>query len=197
MPKNGVNTLQSSMKSTLYIGLYPFVNTGHNTTDMQHDNTTIILINVPINLLFKCFFEILSYSLPYLVGEAEADGGEGAAIEDAPDDAVIHCNLGALVLGYAVLAATIHHVDKSEVGVEPDVDGVVARRGYAHVVLAARSPLAQLAGAGVKLAGYHLLLCGVDLLHAALKRLVDELLLYETVCNHGAKIRIFFEMAMR
>ena len=147
--------------------------------------------------MFKRFFEILFYSLPYLVGEAEADGGEGAAIEDAPDDAVIHCNLGALVLGDAVLAAAIHHVDKSEVGVEPDVDGVVARRGYAHVVLAARSPLAQLAGAGVKLAGYHLLLCGVDLLHAALKRLVDELLFYETVCNHGAKIRIFFEMTMR
>ena len=141
-------------------------------------------------------FEILFYSLPYLVGEAEADGGEGAAIEDAPDDAVIHCNLGALVLGDAVLAAAIHHVDKSEVGVESHVDGVVARRGYAHVVLAARSPLAQLAGAGVKLAGYHLLLCGVDLLHATLKAFVDELLLYETVCNHGAKIRIFFEMAM-
>ena len=66
----------------------------------------------------KCFFEILFYSLPYLVGEAEADGGEGAAIEDAPDDAVIHCNLGALVLGDAVLAVTVHHVDESVVGVE-------------------------------------------------------------------------------
>ena len=167
---------------------------------LNTNNPNIIVKNTfirNIDLLFiKCFFEILFYSLPYLVGEAEADGGEGAAIEDAPDDAVIHCNLGALVLGDAVLAAAIHHVDKSEVGVESDVDGVVARRGYAHVVLAARSPLTQLAGAGVKLAGYHLLLCGVDLLHAALKRLVDELLLYETVCNHGAKIRIFFEMTM-
>ena len=66
----------------------------------------------------KCFFEILFYSLPYLVGEAEADGGEGAAIEDAPDDAVIHCNLGALVLRCAVLAVTVHHVDESVVGVE-------------------------------------------------------------------------------
>ena len=51
MPKNGVNTLQSSMKSTLYKGLYPFVNTGHNTTDMQHESTTIILINVPITFI--------------------------------------------------------------------------------------------------------------------------------------------------
>ena len=34
------------------------------------------------------------------------------------------------------------------------------------------------------------------MLHSALKALVDELLLYETVCNHGAKIRIFFEIAM-
>ena len=93
MPKNGVNTLQSSMKSTLYIGLYPFVNTGHNTTDMQHDNTTIILINVPINLLFKRSFEIFSDILPYLVGEAEADGREGASIEDSPDDSVVESEL--------------------------------------------------------------------------------------------------------
>ena len=34
------------------------------------------------------------------------------------------------------------------------------------------------------------------MLHSALKALVDELLFYETVCNHGGKIRIFFEMAM-
>ena len=66
----------------------------------------------------KCFFEILFYSLPYLVGEAEADGGEGAAIEDTPDDAVIYCNLGALVLRGAVLSVTVHHVDESVVGVE-------------------------------------------------------------------------------
>ena len=72
MPKNGVNTLQSSMKSTLYKGLYPFVKTGHNTTDIQHDNTTKKEYKVYIALLFiKCFFEILFYSLPYLVGEAE------------------------------------------------------------------------------------------------------------------------------
>ena len=34
------------------------------------------------------------------------------------------------------------------------------------------------------------------MLRSALKALVDELLLYETVCNHGSKIRFFFEMAM-
>ena len=141
-------------------------------------------------------FKVLSYSFSYLVGEAEADGGEGAAIEYAPDDAVVEGETGAFVLGDAVATAAIHHVEETEVGEEADVDGVVARGGYAHVVLAARCPLAQLAGACVELAGDDLLLCGVDLLHAALEALVDELLLDETFCNHGAKIRIFFETTM-
>ena len=56
-----------------------------------------LIRNIALSFI-KCFFEILFYSLPYLVGEAEADGGEGAAIEDAIDNAVIYCNLGALVL---------------------------------------------------------------------------------------------------
>ena len=87
---------------------------------LNTNNPNIIVKNTFIrNIAFiKRFFEILFYSLPYLVGEAEADGGEGAAIEYAIDNAVIHCNLGALVLGDAVLAVTVHHVDESVVGVE-------------------------------------------------------------------------------
>ena len=99
---------------------------GLNTNNPNIIVKNTFIRNIALHFI-KCFFEILFYSFPYLVGEAEADGGEGAAIEDAPDDAVIHCNLGALVLGDAVLAAAIHHVDESEVGVESDVDGVVAR----------------------------------------------------------------------
>ena len=71
-------------------------------------------------------FEILSYSFSYLVGEAEADGGEGAAIEYVPDDAVVEGETGAFVLGDAVATAAIHHVEETEVGEEADVDGVVA-----------------------------------------------------------------------
>ena len=66
-----------------------------------------------ILLFIKCFFEILSYAFPYLVGEAEADGGEGAAIEDARDDAVVEGETGAFVLGDAVAASAVHHVEET------------------------------------------------------------------------------------
>lgn len=71
-------------------------------------------------------FEILSYSFPYLVGESESDGGEGPLVEDAPDDSVVEGETGAFVLGDTVASASVHHVEETEVGIEADVDGVVA-----------------------------------------------------------------------
>ena len=83
-------------------------------------------LSLVFNLLlsdFNCIFQLLTKLLAYLVGEAVAELWEDLAVEDAPDGAVVECELLTLVLGDAVAEVAVLHVEEADVGHEWDADG--------------------------------------------------------------------------
>ena len=92
---------------------------------MMQLKTIAIFIIIILSLfsVLECLFEFLPELLAYLVGEAVAELWEDLAVEDAPDGAVVECELLTLVFGDAVAEVAVLHVEEADVGHEWDADG--------------------------------------------------------------------------
>ena len=130
-------------------------------------------------------FELGAELLAHLVGQAVLQTGEDALVEDGPHQLVVEVVLSLATMALALAVPAVLDVEEAQVQRYEVVDGVASlgdlgdgRRMVGKCLQLSR---ASLEGADGGPPGI------LQLLHALLHRLVDELLADERICYHALR----------